>query len=180
MTGLAAAAVLGSVIPAAAAGAATDSAPAAAARLASPARPGASIAAVLPTTGDRISCAAPTACLAVGADSGSSGNQVPVAEALHGTTWKPVTVKAPKGAVSTALTGVSCKAATYCLVVGEFGDKTGTTHPAALTWNGTALTPVAPPTVGGFLIYNLNAVSCVAVKSCVAIGTAYGESTNVQ
>ena len=182
MTGLVAAvALLGTVIPASDASAATDPVPVVAAHLASLARPGASSTAFLTTTGDRISCASPTACLAVGADVGSSGNQFPVAEALRGNAWKSVTVKAPKGAVSTALTGVSCKAATYCLVVGEWGDKTGTTHPAAWTWNGTALTPVAPPPVGGFLIYNLNAVSCVAVKSCIAIGTAYGYSTdNVQ
>ena len=137
----------------------------------------------LSTLGDRISCASPTACLAVGTDVvGTSGSvQVPVAEALHGTAWKPVAVKAPKGATTTALSGVSCKAATYCLVVGEWGDKSGNTHPAAWTWNGTALTPaVAPSVPGGTSLANLTAVSCVAVKSCVAIGSADGSTSTVQ
>jgi hypothetical protein len=136
----------------------------------------------LSTIGDRISCASPTACLAVGIDSGSSGSQsIPVAEALHGTGWKSVAVKAPKGATASALTGVSCKAATNCLVIGEFGDKTGNIHPAAWTWNGTVLTPVAaPPMPGGTELSTLNAVSCVAVNSCVAIGTAFGATSTVQ
>ena len=186
MSGLVAiAALLGGIVPAVTAGAATTGTaavrlPAVQAPQAALAQPGAGTSVYLPTLGDRISCASPTACLAVGSYVvGTSGSVlVPVAEALHGTAWKSVAVKAPKGATSTALTGVSCKAATYCLVVGEWGDKTGTTHPAAWTWNGTALTSVTPPPVGGFLIYNLTAVSCVAVKSCVAIGTAYGESSN--
>ena len=56
-----------------------------------------------------------------------------------------VTVKEPKGALGAGLTGVSCKAATCCLVVGAYEGKAGNTHPAAWTWNGTALTPVVAP-----------------------------------
>src|SRR5258708_34327520 len=112
MTGfVAAGAVLGSVVPAVTASAVTSGTaavrlPAAAAALAAaaaPARPGATIAVALSTIGDRISCASPTACLAVGTDSGSSGNEIPIAQALHGTAWKSVAVKTPKGATSAAL-----------------------------------------------------------------------------
>ncbi len=174
-------ALLGSTVPALTASAATR-VPAVAAQPSSPARPGATIGVSLTTLGDRISCASPTACLAVGANYDSSGNpSTPLAIALHGTAWKSVPVKAPAGATATALTGVSCKAATYCLVVGEYGDKNGNAHPAAWTWNGTALTPVAAPSLpGGTSLDVLTAVSCVAVKSCVAVGSAYGAANTVR
>jgi len=63
---------------------------------------------------DRISCASPTACLAVGLNFDSSGRPTtPAAESLHGTAWRPVAVNEPKGAAGAMLNGVSCKAATY-------------------------------------------------------------------
>jgi hypothetical protein len=45
--------------------------------------------------------------------------------------------------------------------------------PYLLTWNGTslALIPV-PPVPGGDTLQSIDAVSCVAVKSCVVFGTA--------
>jgi hypothetical protein len=109
----------------------------------------------------------------VGGTGGDTGPEVAVAYALHGTAWRSVAVKAPKGAQDTALTAVSCKAATYCLVIGGYDDKAGNLHPAGWTWNGTALTLVAAPSVPkGLNLESLAAVSCVAVKSCVAFGTA--------
>jgi hypothetical protein len=175
------AAVLGSAVPAVTASAATaktatavtTTAWPAAAGLATPARPATNISADLGAMGDKISCASPTACLAVEGIGGDTGPEVATAEALHGTAWRSVAVKAPKGAQDTALTGVSCKAATYCLVLGAYEGKDYNYHPAAWTWNGTALTPLAaPPLPKALDLISLAAVSCVAVKSCVAFGTA--------
>jgi hypothetical protein len=199
MTGLVASvAVLGSVLPAVTAGAAstgtaataapsvsaklaTAARPAALARLASIARPSTVISADLGAMGDKISCASPTACLAVGGNGGESGRETAVARALHGTAWRSVAVKAPKSALDTTLTGVSCKAATSCLVIGGYDDKTGTLHPAAWTWNGTALTATAaPPLPKADSLEAFTAVSCVTVKSCVAVGSAYAGSSAVQ
>jgi hypothetical protein len=194
MTGLVgAAAMLGSVVPAltaaaAANGTATTSVPSATARLATTARTPDSARSAAEITfsmfiRDRISCASPTACLAVGLNTDSAGNvTTPEAESLHGTAWRPVAVKAPKGALSAMLNGVSCKAATFCLAVGTWEDNAGTTHPAAWTWNGTALTPAAAPPMpsGSYLNDVLSAVSCVAVKSCVVIGSAYGSTGTLQ
>ena len=74
---------------------------------------------------------------------------------------------------------MSCKAATYCLVVGDWGDKTGTHPPGRLDLERDRADPGGPAAhAGRLLIYNLTAVSCVAVKSCVAIGSAYGEASN--
>jgi hypothetical protein len=174
MTGLVAiAAVVGSAVPAVSAAAATTPVPAVA-------RPGAAVSAGLSETGSRISCGSATACLAVGTNTGSSGNQsIPFAEAMHGTAWKSVAVKAPKGAAATALTGVSCKSSSYCLVVGGYSDSAQNTHPAAWTWNGSTLTPLAAlPLPKGDSLVSLSAVSCVAVKNCVVIGSAVGTSTS--
>jgi hypothetical protein len=195
---VAVAAVLGSVVPAVTASAATTgtmatagtaamAGPAVATRLAAVARPATParsatvISADLGAMGDKISCASPTACLAVGGNGGDTGPELAVAYALHGTTWRSVAVKAPTGAQDTALTAVSCKAATYCLVIGGYDDKAGTLHPAAWTWNGTALTPAAaPPLAKADSLESLAAVSCVAVKSCVAVGSAYAGTSSVQ
>jgi hypothetical protein len=193
---VAAAALLGSAVPAITANAATANVSAAhaattgtaamtlAARSARPATaagPSTVISADLAAMGDKISCASPTACLAVGTKGGENGPQVPIAKALHGTAWRSVAVKAPKGAQDTALTGVSCRAATYCLVIGGYDDKNGILHPAAWTWNGTVLTPAAaPPLAKADSLAALAAVSCVAVKSCVAIGTAHAGSSAAQ
>ena len=190
MSGLVAiAAVLGGIVPAISAGAVTRGTTATPLsaypdrpavpfatnfRTAASARSAASITPSI-FTEDRISCASPTACLAVGLNTDSSGRvTTPAAESLHGTAWRPIAVKEPKGASDAMLTGVSCKAATYCLAVGVWDDKTGNSRPAAWTWNGTALTPVAAPPMPSMAELDVPfAVSCVAVKSCVAIGSAY-------
>jgi hypothetical protein len=97
------------------------------------------------------------------------------AMALEGTKWKAISVPVPKrvnkGWTSYYLDAVSCATAAYCLVAAnELNDDTA---PYMLTWNGTrlALTPV-PPVPGGDHPYEIDAVSCVAVKSCVVFGLA--------
>jgi hypothetical protein len=76
---------------------------------------------------------------------------------------------------------VSCKSATYCLVIGGYSDKAGV-HPAAWTWNGTTPTLVAPPPLPkADSLDSLSAVSCVAVKSCAVFGSVVdAEGTSVQ
>lgn len=167
------AAVLGSAIPLTASAATTPSAATAVAL----ARPAASTGIAVAGLGGRISCASPTVCLAVGSDLNSAGSSTPVAEALHGTTWKSVAVKSPGGSLSAELTGVSCKAANYCLVVGDYTSKAGLTLPYVLTWNGSALTAIVKaPLPSGDFVSAIGGVSCVAVKSCVIFGSAYSSS----
>lgn len=128
----------------------------------------------------KISCGAPKACLAVGSEvNDNSGAEAPVAEKWNGTAWKPVAVKTPKGKNVAELTGVSCKSATSCLVVGVDGSTSGSDGdlPYALTWNGTSLTPTAAlPVPKGTSVVVLDAVSCVTAKSCVAVGTSFGST----
>ena len=167
------AAVLGGAIPAATASAAVRPTAANAATLPSTVRPLASIEGAAYFLGDRISCGSATTCLAVGANLNSS-SETPTAEALSGSKWKSVPVRLPKGADGAGLTGVSCKAATYCLVLGEYSTSAGATLGFALTWNGSALTPVAAPPLPAGGLMALNAISCAAVKSCVVVGTSVG------
>ena len=135
------------------------------------------------SVGVGISCASPTACLSIGVhevDSGNSQSVTPFAARLHAGTWKAVPVKTPKGAKFAVPVGVSCKAATYCLVLGvALTNSAAGIVPFALTWNGTTLTPVAAPPMPAHTIGETTAVSCVAVKSCVAIGSGTNVNTNV-
>jgi hypothetical protein len=165
--------VAGGAIPAATASAAALPAAASAAAPSATVRPLVTIESGAFFLGSRISCGSATTCLAVGANLTSSA-ETPTAEALSGTKWKSVAVKLPKGAEGAALAGVSCKAATYCLAIGDYSTSAGAQLSFANSWNGSALTAVtAPPLPAGGLI-SLNAVSCVAVKSCVVVGTSIG------
>jgi hypothetical protein len=72
------------------------------------------------------------------------------------------------------VTGVSCKSATSCLVVGSYDTpgEGGSELPYALTWNGTSLrTTAALPVPKGGSLGSFNGVSCVTAKSCVAVGS---------
>lgn len=123
----------------------------------------------------KISCGAVTSCLAVGEDSsGRPGNRAG-AEVLRGGTWRPVTVRAPGGAgVASTLLDVSCRSASYCLAVGLYGPYL---QPYAMTWHGSALTPVVRlPVPKSMSQVEATAVSCPAVSSCVVVGTAFDES----
>jgi hypothetical protein len=75
------------------------------------------------------------------------------------------------------LAAVSCAPGTACMVVGAYLTLAGagTEQPYAMAWNGTSLTPTAAPPVptnGGFA--SLTGVSCVAARSCFAVGDSQG------
>ncbi len=148
----------------------------------SAARPQASGSTSDVTVGIAISCASPTACLTVGVHEVSSGNSGSItlfAARLHAGSWKAVAAKMPKGARYAIPTGVSCKAATSCLVVGEaLTNSAPGIAPFALAWNGTTLTPIAAPPLPAHTLGAATSVSCVAVNSCVAIGSGASETAN--
>src|SRR6202012_2053172 len=88
----------------------------------------------------------------------------------NGKIWKSVAPKAPKGAHSAMLSGVSCKSLTPPVAVGEYLNAGDATVPLAETWNGRTWTPSAPATPKGSSGGQLVGVSCAAAKSCVAVG----------
>ena len=121
---------------------------------------------------EALSCASATMCIAVG-----SG-----AEAWNGVRWTPMrTPQAPDGYARPQLTGVSCVSTTWCTAVGSMthGRRGTGTVPLAERWDGRAWmieptelrTPTllrrTPPAEADYVFH---AVSCVAVKACVAVG----------
>jgi hypothetical protein len=126
----------------------------------------------------KTSCSSPDSCLAIGENLTKSGDLAQVVEAWNGTAWRSVAVPSPKPTVARInLAAVSCKSATSCVVVGTYATLAGagTERPYAMTWNGRSLTPTAAPPVpkdSGFT--SLTGVSCVTVKSCVAVGESQG------
>jgi hypothetical protein len=109
---------------------------------------------------DPISCSSPTFCLWL--DDGG-------AMALEGTRWKAISVPEPINSDER----VSCTTATYCLVSGTDDEYYETYGPYILRWNGTSLASIpAPPVPDGYTLVSIDAISCVAVKSCVVFGTA--------
>jgi hypothetical protein len=122
----------------------------------------------------KISCATPNSCLALAGNTGKPGQLAQVVEEWNGKAWRSVAVPTPNPAVARiSLAAVSCRSATACVVVGAYLTLAGAgaQRPYALSWNGKSLTPTAPPPVpanGGFAY--LTGVSCITVKSCVAVG----------
>jgi hypothetical protein len=121
----------------------------------------------------KLSCGTPNFCLAIG-DLNKSGKLTQVVVAWNGTAWRSVAVPTPKPTIALVnLAAVSCKSATACVLVGGYLTLAGAgaERPYALTWNGKSLTPTAAPLVpknGGFA--SLTGVSCITVRSCVAVG----------
>jgi hypothetical protein len=129
----------------------------------------------------KISCVSATDCLAVeGASSLSDeGSAVPTRVARwNGKSWKGVAVALPKGTKSVDVEAVSCKAATSCLVVGDYYKSASSgapNFPLALIYNGTSLKPTpAVPLPKGAADVTLADVSCATTRYCVAIASANG------
>jgi hypothetical protein len=126
----------------------------------------------------KISCGTATSCLAIGVNVSKSGSSAQVVAAWNGETWRSVAVPTPKPTVARVnLAAVSCKSATSCVVVGGYLTVAGAgaERPYALTWNGKSLVATAAPPVpenGGLAA--LTGVSCITIKSCLAVGYSRG------
>jgi hypothetical protein len=114
-----------------------------------------------------VACRSANDCVAVGAD---YLTHTPLAETWNGAQWRVVSVKLPSGASGAYLNGVACPAAagTYCVAAGVM-IKGSTGEALSETWNGKAWTPVLPSAPAGS---QLEAISCLSAKSCVAVGAA--------
>lgn len=149
---------------------------AAAARAASVAAPaaGGSLTEIFP----KISCVSAADCLGI---EGSTGTTTVTSIARwNGSAWKRARVTLPKGTRSLDLTGVSCKGAKSCLVVGDYYMSTSSSalgHALALMYNGTSLRPTPRvPLPAAATDVTLGGVSCTTSSHCVAFGTAAGNS----
>jgi hypothetical protein len=128
-----------------------------------------------------VSCASPSACIAVGSSfpaSAPSGQAL--AERWNGTAWKIQPVAAPAGATGATLDGVSCPAPSTCAAAGSYQASSGAQESLAERWNGTTWVIQRTPNPRGDVSgVNLTAISCPAVSACTAVGV-YTVSSGAQ
>ncbi|MER7668217.1 hypothetical protein ABTY61_07090 [Kitasatospora sp. NPDC096128] len=129
----------------------------------------------------RVSCAAPTACTAVGTwtrrpdavlSSTEPGGE-PLAERWDGRAWTPQDVPVPTGSRGSHLDGLACPAPTACTAVGATldPDPTGNAeHAYATTWDGNRWTTQQVDEPAGATSTLLTALSCPSTTGCTAIG----------
>lgn len=117
-----------------------------------------------------VSCPSATGCVAVGSRRDRTGAGVTLAESWNGTTWSVLKTPNPPGSPNSALTGVSCTSATFCIAVGYSIYSTGNV-PLAEVWNGTrwSIQQTIALAHGG----QLNGVSCASASACVAVGYSF-------
>lgn len=92
-------------------------------------------------------------------------------------TWQ-VQPAPPVDRGTTALTSVSCSAASACTAVGYHQPSIGTGQTVAMRWNGTAWTTQATLRMTGYSTV-LRGVSCVSTSFCMAVGTRNDSSGQV-
>lgn len=125
-----------------------------------------------------VSCSAPTTCMAVGYYDGSGGDETPFAAGWSGRTFVVEPPALPSGWPYSSLSGVSCRAANWCLAVGGASNQSYGTETLAERWDGANWTieptpnPDQDPEVT--ILNYLNSVSCVSLGQCEAVGGAGG------
>ena len=119
-----------------------------------------------------MSCATPTACMAVGGEAPGEENSNPAAFLWNGMSWTPESVPIPSGGTDTenfpgdipshTLASVSCTAPASCTTVGFDG--------VIESWNGHAWA------AGPITVANFNAIDCVSTARCLAAGLTDAET----
>lgn len=121
-----------------------------------------------------VSCASPTACIAVGSDFYNSYDLT--AERWDGTQWTDVSPGNPPGTGSMSELGdVSCPTTTFCMAVGGFTDGQDRWHTAAVRWNGSHWTHLPAGEFPG-KDADLSNLDCPSPTFCLAVGTTYTDT----
>ena len=112
-----------------------------------------------------VSCRSARSCAAVGSRAGRT-----LVESWDGRSWS--VVPSPTLGTFGGLASVSCASAGSCVAVGDYSTGTGSgssTPPRALTesWNGRVWSVVPNPSPSHAYLFG---VSCVAARSCKAVG----------
>ena len=117
-----------------------------------------------------VSCSSPRTCTAVGVFDNIPGRGT-LAERWDGTSWSIQASANPAGALTAVLFGVSCPAATFCVAVGNYQNRTGRHAILAEAWNGSSWSVLPAPPPAGARRSFLNGVSCVSATACTAVGS---------
>ncbi|HEV8063858.1 MAG TPA: hypothetical protein VGP46_03455, partial [Acidimicrobiales bacterium] len=132
-----------------------------------------------------VSCLSDSFCNAVGAYSADGTDGEGAAEEIwNGKTWALAGYDDPNAAVGIQLWGIACAAVNYCVAAGYYWDsnsENAVDHPDLESWNGVTWTVLQKPNPPGASWAELETVTCVAVRSCVAAGewarSTYGSAS---
>ena len=118
-----------------------------------------------------VSCASAQACLAVG-NVIINGHNNAFSELWNGTTWTIPTTPRPTGTTYSLLSGVSCRAATFCMAIGNYQvNNSSKSRTLAEAWNGkTWAIEAAPNPKDGVNGAGLSGVACSSLLACTAVG----------
>jgi hypothetical protein len=116
-----------------------------------------------------VSCAAENTCTAVGSFEPPTAGPVTLAEAWDGVRWSIVPTPNPAGSEASALSGVSCLSAAFCMAAGAYQQPAGPSRTLAETWDGSAwsIVPTADLPIHSDWLTD---VACTAASACVAVG----------
>jgi hypothetical protein len=121
-----------------------------------------------------VSCAAASACMAVGDYRYPAGHNAPpglaLAEAWDGTSWRLIKVPTPNRAPDSELRRVWCVSATRCLAIGSFDFLTAvSTRPLTETWQADhwRLISITGPTLNRLFPAD---VACRSASNCILVG----------
>jgi len=126
-----------------------------------------------------VACTSARACVSVGDDI-SGKRYLTLAERWNGTRWAILATPNAPGTQGDILSGVSCAGAHWCTAVGYSFTAHAVQRALVEAWNGTAWTiqptplPAGPASSAG-----LDAVSCTAPDSCMAVG-AFATNASAQ
>jgi hypothetical protein len=115
-----------------------------------------------------VSCWRPSACIAVGDYTLGTGAQLTLAERWDGRSWRVLRTPTP-GDPFNGLASVACPLASSCMAVGARINGSDAQVALADHWNGRRWRALTVPSPGAKVTV-LNAVSCGAPDSCMAIG----------
>jgi hypothetical protein len=127
------------------------------------------------------SCATASSCMAVGQI--EVGHELlAAAEHWDGTSWSMQQIVLPVSATYAFMDGVSCPAANSCIAIGGYLAGKQPFIPIAERWNGKRWAMQIIPGPPRKTFASFAALSCPAVRSCVAVGMyqrgAFGETWN--
>jgi hypothetical protein len=118
-----------------------------------------------------VSCASARACTAAGSQQLGSGQLVTLAERWNGDAWTTQATPNPPTPGTSIFSGVSCVSASACTAVGWYAESNPEpTGPFAEAWKGATWTVQTTPSPAGTDWSPLNAVSCTAPGTCIAVG----------
>ena len=129
------------------------------------------------TSMSSVSCPQATFCAAGGSYTVAHG-RVAFVDTFNGTRWSAHTINASLGTAEATVTAVSCVSSTFCIAVGNFVSRSGSSFGYITTWNGVKWRQEQVPSLPVAAITDsLDAVSCVAGPFCVVGGSYLAQGT---